>query len=105
MFEEIESLDLAEQDVPAPGAGWYRIAEFALTFDGYGYWGSFGKCADIANRYAEAYANQQALPDSLTELRTCLFFEQRRYHHYGWSPDEVAIRYIRALIEGIRRKV
>jgi len=105
MFDEIANADLSESNIPVPSAEWHRIAEFALTFDGYGYRGSFEKCAEVANQAAEAYARQQVLPDSLTELRTCLFFEQRRYHHFGQSPDEQAKGYIRALVQGIRQKV
>jgi hypothetical protein len=105
MFEEIANADLTENDIPMSNAEWHDIVEFALTFDGYSYWGSFEKCAEIANQAAEAYARQQVLPDSLTELRTCLFFEQRRYHHFGQSPDGQAMDYIHALVDGIRQKV
>lgn len=41
----------------------------ALRFDGYRCWGSFEDCARIALR---------GNPRTLTELRTCLCFEQRR---------------------------
>mgnify|MGYP001317430040 CR=1 FL=1 len=105
MFEQIESRDLTLDDVPTGDAEWYRITEFALTFDGYAHWGSFDKSAEIGNRGAEEFADNEVLPDSLKELRTCLFFEQRRYHHLGRPPSEQAMRYIRALVEGIRRKV
>jgi hypothetical protein len=105
MDETIADADLKESDLPPVNAEWWRIAEFSLTFEGYDYWGSFDKCADIANRWAALYAEQQVLPESLTELRTCLFFEQRRWHHFGDDPDEESEEYIRALLEGIRRKV
>lgn len=83
-------------DIPNPDASWREIAEFALTFNGYEVWGSFEKCAEIAN------AKRQ---DSLTDLRTCLFFEQRRWRHFGEDPDGEAMAYIRALVEKIRRRV
>jgi len=105
MFEEIANADLTEHDLPSPAAEWHQTGKFALTFNGYDHWGSFGKCAEIGNRWAETYAERQALPDSLTDLRTCLFFEQRRWRHYGWDPDEQAMCYIRALVEAIRGKV
>jgi len=105
MFDEIANTDLGENDLPPIDADWMRIAEFALTFDGYSHWGSFDRCADVGNRWAKAYAERQALPESLADLRTCLFFEQRRWRHYGWEPDEQAMRYIRALVEAIRGKV
>ena len=105
MFEQIENRDLTERDIPSPNAAWRRISEFALTFDGYSHWRSFDKCAEIANPCAEAFAKNRELPDSLTKLRTCLFFEQRRYHHFGHGPDEGVMEYIHALVEGIRQKV
>jgi hypothetical protein len=103
MFEQIANRDLTESNIPTPDAEWHRIAEFALTFDGYTHWGH--ACGEVANRCAKAFAENGDLPDSLTELRTCLFFEQRRYHHFGRPPDEGAMDYIRALVEAIRHKV
>lgn len=82
--------------MPLPDADWLAINEFALAFDGYQYWGSFDKCADIANA---------RLNRTLTELRTCLFFEQRRWRHLDCDPDPEAEAYIRILIEKIRRKI
>jgi len=79
MFDQIPNQGLTEQDLPPPDAEWWQIWEFALTFDGYDHWGSFDEAADIGNRGAAAYAEYQDLPESLTELRTCLFFEQRRW--------------------------
>lgn len=105
MSREISNAKLKIGDVPASDAGWSQIGGFALTFDGYEHWGSFGKCAEIDNHWAKAYTEGQTLPDSLTDLRTCLFFEQRRWRHYGWEPDEEAMNYIRALVEAIRCKV
>jgi hypothetical protein len=103
MTEEIANADLRIDHIPAPDASWSRITEFALTFNGYTHYD--GNCADLANRSAANFAETGDLPDSLTDLRTCLFFEQRRYHHFGHPPDEEALTYLRALIERIRHKV
>lgn len=92
----IANKDLTPADIPAPQADWDTIASFALTCDGYATWGSFEKCAEIANARRDG---------SLTELRTCLFFEQRRWRHFGVDPDEKAMKYLRELIERIRRMV
>jgi hypothetical protein len=92
-IREISNEQLRESDIPGPGADWQAISEFALAFDGYQIWGSFEKCAEIANaRRAE----------SLTDLRTCLFFEQRRWRHFGEQPDEEAMAYIRGILEQVR---
>ena len=42
------------------------------------------------------------LPDDLDELRAALFFEQRRYHHFGEGPDGSDLDYIEALVGAIR---
>ncbi len=88
--------DLSLEDIPSPDAEWRIIAAFALSFDGHGASGSPAECAKLAN----AHRN-----DTLTELRTCLFFEQRRWHHYGRVPEGEDLTYIRDLIESIRTKV
>ena len=105
MSREIANIDLTERDIPSPKAEWRQIGKFALTFNGYEHWGSFEKCGEIGNRWEKVYTEGQTLPGSLTDLRTCLFFEQRRWRHFGWEPDEEAMRYIRALVEAIRCKV
>jgi hypothetical protein len=105
MGREIANADLKDRDMPAPSAGWHEIGRFALSFNGYEWCGSFGKCAEIGNRGAERFRESGALPESLTELRTCLFFEQRRWRHFGLDPDEEAMSYIRALVQAIRDKV
>jgi hypothetical protein len=102
---EIANADLTEHDIPAPDADWHTVGKFAVSFDGYEYWGSFKKCATIGNRGLELYRAERVLPNSLTELRTCLFFEQRRWRHFGFDPDEEATDYIRALVERVREKV
>lgn len=80
-------------DVPPPEAGWREIGEFALTFDGYERWGSFDACAEVAHARRH---------DTLDDLRTCLFFEQRRWRHFGEAPDRDAMAYVRELVEKIR---
>ena len=105
LFEEIPNADLKEEDIPVADAEYHEITSFALTFDGYEAWGSFRGCAEVANSWADAYARGQELPDSLTELRTCLFFEQRRFRDSRYGPSDQAMAYIRALVETIRHKV
>ncbi len=95
-LDEIPNERLRPEDVPAPDAEWDTIDAFGLTFNGYKACGSFEKCAAIAN---------QQLDSTLTELRICLFFEGRRWHHYGDEPEEEATACIRGIVEKIRTKV
>ena len=91
--EPIDNEHLRLSDVPEESADWASIQRFALRFDGYQAHGSFQKCAAIANKPRH---------DTLTDLRTCLFFEQRRWRHFGEHPDDKAMAYIRSLVEQIR---
>jgi hypothetical protein len=93
---EINNSDLRGDQVPDGEAEWPAIWEFALTFDGYSHWGSTERCADIANSRRN---------ETLTELRTCLFFEQRRYHHFGQVPHGDDEKYVRELVSAIRHRV
>jgi hypothetical protein len=102
---DIPNEDLTPKDVPAPDAPyWQAIEMFALTFDGYAD-GGFDRCAQTGNAASAAYAASGDLPQTLTDLRTCLFFEQRRWRHFEADPDPASLAYIRALLESIRRKV
>ena len=105
MHDRIANPDLNARDLPPPEAEWWQITPFAMTCDRYDHWGSFDQCAEIGNHWAAVYTEEQSLPESLTELRTGLFFEQRRWHHFGEAPDRESMVYIRTLLEAIRRHV
>ena len=90
---EIPHKMLSLGDVPPEGAGWDEVSRFALTHDAYQALGSFEAVADVANRKA---------PRSLEECRVCLFFEQRRWRHFGSDPDGDDLAYIHGLVRRIR---
>jgi len=94
-IHEIPNETLSLDDVPPGDAPWRDIARFALTFNGYAEWGR-KHCAEIANARRAG---------TLTDLRTCLFFEQRRHNHFGREPDAKTMPYIRELVAGIGKKV
>lgn len=87
---------LESSDVPPDNAELEDLFRFAYTFDGYQHWGSFSRCAEIAN--ARDYG-------TLDKLRTCLFFEARRWRHFGDLPDEEESRYWRSLVAEIRQRL
>jgi hypothetical protein len=95
-MEKLANNELTLTCVPASDANWRAIAEFAHSFNGYSAWGSFESCAEIANARRSG---------TLTELRTCLFFEERRWRHFGELPDEQAMDYIGGVLSKIRAKV
>ena len=84
------SLELA--NIPAPGSNYYDISEFALAFDGY----ELPNCAELANSRSAK---------TLSELRAVLFFEQRRFRHFGCNPEGKDLEYVRILVQEIRAKV
>ncbi|MGI9210951.1 MAG: hypothetical protein ACR2HF_00615 [Methylococcaceae bacterium] len=95
----IANEDLKLSDIPDQNSdrlcGWM---DFALSLDGYNAMSSFEACANMAN-------SGQA--QTLTELRSALFFEHRRSHFIiGWEQDnEKLLLGIWELIEKIRAKV
>jgi hypothetical protein len=93
---DIPNSVLKLSDIPSPQADWSVICKFALTFDGYKHWGSSEKCREIARHRPDG---------TLTELRTCLFLEQRRWRWFELEPDEETLAYIHGVIEKIRAKV
>lgn len=82
--------------IPPPDADGPEVWRFADTFDGFGHWGSFERCQQVANQRKDS---------SLAGLRTCLFFECRRWHHFGKQPDTHDTPAIRNLVESIRQLV
>lgn len=97
----IPNTQLQATKMPPPGSTWDVIQRFALTFDGYKYCGSTDRCGDLANRRR----NRLGGTENLSELRSCLFFEQRRHHHCGYDPGEEDMGYIYSLLEEIRARV
>lgn len=81
--------------IPKQDASVMEIMIFGSSFDGYMYWGSFEECAKVANEQRQA---------TITELRTCLFFELRRWRHFGETPDEEAVTYWREIVRKITEK-
>jgi hypothetical protein len=88
-----------------PQLDWGTIQRLALSYNGYEASGSFGSCADIGNGMADRFAKEHKVEGATEDLRTALFFEQRRWRHYGDAPDEDSMVYIRALVDELRRRM
>jgi len=93
--------------VPDVDANLVEIFDFALTYKGYELNGDedtgFQNCANIANGAKDDWYTTKNLPDSLHDLRSCLFYEQRRYRHSDgtlFGSDD--IKYLVALVGRIR---
>jgi hypothetical protein len=101
----IPNSQLIENDIPHQRASWKKIEPFAQTFDGYKHWGSFKKCREVAEEGVKLYRGKKELTQSLTDLRSCLFFESRRWKHYEKSPSKKGMEYVHILVEAIRVRV
>lgn len=104
-MNRIPNSQLIENDIPRQNASWKKIEPFALTFNGYKHWGSFKKCREVAKEGVKLYRGKKELTQSLTDLRTCLFFESRRWKHYEKSPTKKGMEYVHILVEAIREHV
>ena len=102
---KIPNSQLIEKDIPSNRATWKKILPFALTFDGYEHWGNFDKCREIAKAGIATYRDKQPFSQSLTDLRTCLFYEARRWRHLEKDPNKSGMDYIHALLDAIRVRV
>lgn len=102
----IPNSELNRRNIPTSDADWTDILSFALTFDGYWYWGSPEKCRTIASPWLDRFKTMGALPPPLTDLRTCLFMMQRSFHwDDDWPPHSDEEAFVRALISAIWEKV
>lgn len=103
---EVPNDDLGASEVPPITAPWRVIGAFALTLNGYETIGQ-QRCGELANSVKREFlANTLSLQDlGLTELRACLFFEQRRFRHFGDEPQGNDRDFINALLEAIRQRV
>jgi hypothetical protein len=104
-MDKIPNSHLHMEDIPSRRSSWVKIVPFALSFNGYEHCGSVQKCRDVAIQGVTRHKENQDLNQSLTDLRTCLFFEARRWKHLEKKPTSSGLRYIRALLEAIRVRV
>lgn len=105
LIKEIPNAELTEKDLPPPNASLAEIAKFALTFNGLEYWGPGEQGVTRADHWVALFEKDGSLPDSLNDLRACLFFEETRDYWSGFCQDEQERCFCRALVEAIRGKV
>ena len=88
---------LEPERFPGRGASFGEIVALAYTYDGYERHGMEG-CAEKANAALSGYYRERILPEGIETLRTCLFFEARRWQLHRQEPDTKGLLYIHALI-------
>jgi len=80
------------------------IWEFAYKYDAYKKLGSSEVVAELANARQETFTETGQWNETLNELRTCLFFEQRLWRHFGEDPDGKSLQGIFQLYQKIRER-
>lgn len=103
--KQVLNQELAPEMVPVDTRDWMTFTKFALTFDGYSQYGNPDGCGELANRVLQEYRADGRLPNNLAELRACVFFEQRRWRHFGEEPDDETWSYLNDLLGKIREAV
>jgi hypothetical protein len=99
--EPIPADKLSLSNVPEENADWVTISRFALTFDGYaGYPANWKLYAQTKDAFKAGRAKFDSM--SLTELRTCLFHEQRLQRWSIHPTYEPQLVFMQALICAIR---
>lgn len=95
---------LTRDDLPHPRDPFEEVVRFAYTFDGYAEMG-MRMCGEMANRGLKAFLDTGELPawlaNDLARLRSCLYFEARRWILLEREPDTRALIYVHGLIEAI----
>jgi hypothetical protein len=90
---------------------WANVWTFALTFDGYRYFGGdtevTARVGDFSESVRKSYFEHEQLPAlDLALLRTCLFYEQRRWCKSSMTPPQPRDReYLAALLRAIRAQI
>jgi hypothetical protein len=101
---EIPNEQLRREHLPGPDDDQFAWIQFALTFDGYADKGNHEECAAFANSARHRWEQDGTLPVGLSDLRTALFFEQRRWRWSNEDPfNREEWRYWAALVNAIGR--
>jgi hypothetical protein len=88
--------------VPGEEATWSEIWKFALTYNAYDRDGGFEGAAQIGDTCAERWRERRWRPSDLKVARAALFFEYRRYRHFGGDPSGPDGEYVHCLLDRIR---
>jgi hypothetical protein len=88
--------------IPDRSDSWDAISSFSLSYDGYAYWDDV---SELATRSIRNWTRHHSLPASIDEVRGCLFYEQRRWHHFGEEPNGRGSYYLWALLDTLRSLV
>jgi hypothetical protein len=98
----VPNAQLRVHGIPDHGDSWDSVSSFSLSYDGYAYWDDL---SELATRSIRGWTRDRTLPHSIDEVRACLFYEQRRWHHFGEDPNGRGAQYVWALLDTLRSLV
>ncbi len=78
-----------------------QIIELSARFNGYAAYGD--DLATLANQAMDEWHKFKTLPEDLTLIKACLFFEGRRGRFVYGYPDKSDMPYLRALRDAISK--
>ncbi|WP_437978280.1 DNA methyltransferase [Sorangium sp. So ce295] len=86
---------------------WGATAKLAHVINGYEVAPAIGlgDCGELANRKSEEYKQAGIWTGNAAELWCCLFFEHRRYRHFGHDPEGEALDGLGALYKSLRARL
>jgi hypothetical protein len=90
-------------DVIPETFSWEQSARFAHMINGYAIMGD--ALGDLANERLEEAEAQGTWRGTAKELWLCLFFEHRRWRHFGESPSGKELKVLNALCQELRKKL
>ena len=86
---------------------WNDIQAIALDINGYELSQELGlgECGDFANGRSHSYVQTRKWGGNAAELWCCLFFEQRRWRHFGEEPEGEDFEMIKSLYTALRQEL
>lgn len=89
----IASSEIKRSDIPEKFGNWSELIEFAATFD-------------FRKEEMKAKGIDSLTPESsISEMRSALFHEYRRYNHFGYRPTEEVFQKCIQVVERIRNEI
>lgn len=102
LLHPIPNDELSEADLPGRDADCAEMFDFAATYDPRLDWDNLEKAQFVATQQQTLYQNRSSLPQTLAELRVCLWAERLLWLSHDLDPDDASTAYIDALLEALR---
>ena len=99
----VELIKIGQFDAIPASFSWQTSAEFAHLIDGYAIMGD--DLGTLANERLQAAEKQGVWRGTSRELWLCLFFEHRRWRHYGELPSGNDLKLLDDLCDALRQQL